>query len=69
MCVRQPVAASALTAGRREAMTFFASDRGLVRKPQPHDMCIVASATGICSRAFSGSPLPAGIEPSRIAAR
>ncbi len=69
--VRQPVvaSASARTAGRRDAMTFFASDRGLVRKPQPHYMCMVASATGIWSRAFSGSPLPAGTEPSRIAAR
>lgn len=50
-------------------MTFLASARGLVRKPQPHDMCIVASATGICRRAFSGSPLPAGTEPATIAAR
>ncbi len=57
------------TAGRREAMTFFASAFGLVRKPKPHDMCMVARATGICRRAFRGSPLPAGSEPTPIAAR
>lgn len=50
-------------------MTFLASERGLVRKPQPHDMCMVARATGIWRRAFSGRPLPAGSEPAVIAAR
>ncbi len=50
-------------------MTFLASDRGLVRKPHPHDMCMVASATGIWARALSDRPLPAGTEPARIAAR
>ena len=29
---------------------------------------MVARATGICRRAFSGSPLPAGTEPAAIAA-
>lgn len=57
------------TAGRRDAMTFLASAFGLVRKPKPHDMCMVARATGIWRRAFSGSPLPAGSEPSAMAAR
>lgn len=60
---------SVSTAGRREAMTFLASDLGLVRKPKPQDMCMVARATGIWRRALSGSPLPAGIEPATIAAR
>lgn len=50
-------------------MTFRASDRGLVRKPTPQAMCMVASATGICARAFSGRPLPAGTEPAAMAAR
>ncbi|GAA3060337.1 hypothetical protein GCM10020000_49210 [Streptomyces olivoverticillatus] len=50
-------------------MTFFASERGLVRKPKPHDMCMVASATGIRTRAAGDSPLPAGTEPAVIAAR
>lgn len=31
-------------------------------------MCMVASATGICARAFSDRPLPAGSEPATIAA-
>ena len=56
------------TAGRRLAMTRFASERGLVRKPYPQDMCMVASATGICARALSGRPLPAGSDPATIAA-
>ncbi len=55
--------------GRRLAMTLSASARGLVRKPKPQDMCMVAMATGICARALSERPLPAGIEPRVIAAR
>jgi hypothetical protein len=66
MCLCQ---AGALTEGRLLAMTFLASERGLVRKPYPHDMCIVASATGIWRRAFSERPFPAGSEPAVIAAR
>ncbi|CAM5487470.1 hypothetical protein SVIOM342S_05897 [Streptomyces violaceorubidus] len=69
MAAASVTSASGRTAGRREAMTFLASDFGLVRKPQPQDMCMVASATGICARAFSPSPLPAGSEPATIAAR
>lgn len=53
-------------------MTFLASAFGLVRKPKPHDMCMVARATGICSRAFADSPLPArqrpGDDPREVAA-
>ncbi|OSY50033.1 hypothetical protein BG846_04344 [Streptomyces fradiae ATCC 10745 = DSM 40063] len=64
-----PGQAGVRTAGRRLAMTFLARLRGLVRNPYPHDMCIVARATGIRTRAFNGRPLPAGTEPSVIAAR
>jgi len=37
------------------------SARGLVRKPHPHHMCMVASATVISSRAPAVSPLPSGM--------